>query len=101
MGEGRHRVGQKGVAMATSESVRNYRHLLGQLAGAHEKARGRLTTVEAKRAEVIAAQDQLVAAAASGVDRAVVDMARGVGPDRGLLVKRSALPTARPDPVDT
>jgi len=63
--------------MATSETVRNYKQLPGQLAGARKKARRRLTTVEAKRAEVIAAQDQLVAAAASGVDRAVVDMARG------------------------
>ena len=81
IGEGRHRVGQKGVAMATSEAVRNYRHLLGQLAGAHEKARARLEAVQAKRSEVIAAQDQLVAAAASGVDRAVVDMAQGVGPE--------------------
>jgi hypothetical protein len=72
--EGRLQVSRKGVSMATSESVRQFEQLLGQLAGTHEKARGRLTTVEAKQAEVIAAQHQLVAAAASGVDRAVVDM---------------------------
>ena len=67
--------------MAASESVRNYKQLLGQLATAYEKARGRLTIVEAKRVEVIATQDQLVAAATSGVDRAVVAMAKGVGPE--------------------
>ncbi|MDA8071846.1 MAG: hypothetical protein M0Z82_09670 [Actinomycetota bacterium] len=67
--------------MAASESVRNYKQLLGQLATACEKARGRLTIVEAKRVEVIATQDQLVAAASSGVDRAVVAMAKGVGPE--------------------
>ena len=67
--------------MAASESVRKYKHLLGQLAGAYEKARGRLTIVEAKRVEVIATQDQLVAAASSAVDRAVVAMATGVGPE--------------------
>ncbi len=67
--------------MAASESVRNYKQLLGQLATAYEKARGRLTIVEAKRVEVIATQDQLVAAASSGVDRAVVAMAKGVGPE--------------------
>jgi hypothetical protein len=43
--------------MATSEAVRHYRHLLSQLAGAHEKARARLEAVQAKRSEVIAAQD--------------------------------------------
>ena len=67
--------------MAASESVRNYKQLLGQLATAYEKARGRLTIVEAKRVEVIATQDQLVAAASSAVDRAVVAMATGVGPE--------------------
>ena len=67
--------------MATAESVKNYKHLLGQLATAHEKASARLTAAEAKRAEVMATQDQLVAGAASGVERAVVDMALGVGPE--------------------
>ena len=38
--------------MAASESVRNYKQLLGQLATAHEKARGRLSSAEAKRAEL-------------------------------------------------
>ncbi len=42
--------------MAASEAVRHYRHL-SQLAGAHEKARARLEAVQAKRSEVIAAQD--------------------------------------------
>ena len=67
--------------MAASESVRKYKHLLGQLAGAHEKARARLEAVQARRSEVIATQDQLVAAASSAVDRAVVAMATGVGPE--------------------
>ncbi len=67
--------------MATSEAVKNYKHLLGQLAGAHERARARLEAVQAKRSEVIAAQDQLVVVASSGVDRAVVAMATGVGPE--------------------
>lgn len=67
--------------MATSDAVKNYKHLLGQLAGAHEKARARLEAVHARRSEVIAAQDELVATAAAGVDRAVVAMAQGVGPE--------------------
>jgi hypothetical protein len=67
--------------MAVADSVKNYKQLLGQLATSHEKASTRLANAEAKRAEVIASQDQLVAATASGVDRAVVDMANGVGPE--------------------
>jgi hypothetical protein len=58
--------------MAVAESVKSYKTLLGQLVAAHEKATARLATTEANRAEVITAQDQLVATTASGVDRAVV-----------------------------
>jgi hypothetical protein len=67
--------------MATAESVKNYKRLLGQLAAAHEKASTQLANVEAKRSEVIAVQDRLVAETAKGVDRAVVDMSNGVGPE--------------------
>jgi len=54
--------------MAVAESVKSYKTLLGQLASAYEKATARLATAEAKRAEVIAARDQLVATTTSGVD---------------------------------
>ena len=67
--------------MTTAESVKNYKRLLGQLAAAHEKASAQLANVEAKRFEVIAVQDRLVAETTTGVDRAVVDMASGVGPE--------------------
>jgi MinD superfamily P-loop ATPase len=67
--------------MPVADSVKNYKQLLGQLAAAHEKASTRLTNAEAKRSEVIAVQDRLVAETAKGVDRAVVDMANGVGPE--------------------
>jgi hypothetical protein len=65
----------------TRDAVKDYQHRLARLAAAHARANQRLDAVMAKRAEVIAGQDQQVAEAEALVRRAVIDMAVGVGPD--------------------
>ena len=71
---------RKEVTMApTRDEVKNYQRRLAQLDGAHAKATGRLTSAMKRRADVMAAQDRLVAEAEAGVRRAVSAMAAGVG----------------------
>jgi hypothetical protein len=65
----------------TRMSVKEAQKLLGQFDAAHTKALGRLEAAMARRREVLAEQEQLVAAAESGVRDSVASMAAGVGPD--------------------
>ena len=61
-------------------SVKEVQKLLAQLDAAHTKAHDRLEATVARRREVLTEQDQLVAAAETGVHDAVAAMAAGVGP---------------------
>ena len=63
----------------TRDEVKNYQRRLAQFDGAHTKATDRLTSAMKRRADVMAAQDRLVADAEAGVRRAVSAMAAGVG----------------------
>ncbi len=66
--------------MATTRlSVKECQKLLVQLNAAHTRAHDRLQATVAKRKEVLAQQDQLVAAAEAAVHDAVAAMAAGVG----------------------
>ena len=63
----------------TREAVKDYQQRLARLAAAHGKAHVRLASAVAKRAEVVAEQDQQVAEAEALVRQTVIDMAAGVG----------------------
>jgi hypothetical protein len=65
----------------TRMSVKEAQKLLSQLEAAHTKALGRLEATMARHRGVLAEQEQLVAAAESGVRGSVAAMAAGVGPD--------------------
>ena len=60
-------------------AVRDYQRRLAQLASAHAKAQARLDTALARRVELIAEQDRLVAEAEASLHRAVADIAATFG----------------------
>jgi len=61
--------------MSLRPEVRDAQRTLAALDGAHRRAVARLDQVLARRAEVIAQQDRVVAAAKEEVDKAVAAMA--------------------------
>jgi hypothetical protein len=66
--------------MPTRDEVKDYQRRLAALDAAHIKARARLDTLVARRAEAVAEQDQLVAKGEDEVRRAVLDIANAFGP---------------------
>lgn len=67
--------------MSTREAVKGYQRRIAELDAGHSRARSRLAAAQRRRAEVLAAQDRLVARAQKAVDDAVVTMAVEVGPE--------------------
>lgn len=67
--------------MTSKDTIRSYQHALADHVQQHRRATTRLEQAVVRRTEVAAAQDKVVAAAKSAVDRTVVDMARALGPD--------------------
>ena len=64
--------------MPVRPEVREAQRLLAALDAAHVHAAGRLAQALARRAEVLAEQDRLVASAQEALERAVADMAKQV-----------------------
>lgn len=71
----------RGLQMATRDTVKDYQRRLAKLDGAHSSAQLQLVAARRRRAEVLAAQDKLVADAERTVDEAAVAMAAEVGPE--------------------
>ncbi len=69
------------VSMAARERLRDHQAAAAKAVGAHSAALARLEAVISRRAEVLAAQDCLVAAASAEVDAAVVTTAKVMGAD--------------------
>lgn len=75
--------------MATRDTVKDLQRLIARLDAAHNAAQMRLDAACQRRAEVLAAQDKLVAAAERSVDEAAAAMAAEVGPElAGTLLGR-------------
>ncbi|MGH9128905.1 MAG: hypothetical protein ACRDY2_08055 [Acidimicrobiales bacterium] len=60
---------------STTEAVKDYQRRLAQLAAAHAKAEARWQAATARRAEVAAAQDRLVADAEEAMNHSVAELA--------------------------
>ena len=69
------------VSLAARERLRDHRAAAAKAVGAHSAALSRLEAVTSRRAEVLAAQDGLVAAANAEVAAAVVTAAKVFGAD--------------------
>ena len=69
------------VSMAARERLRDHQAAAAKAVGAHSAALARLEAVTSRRAEVLAAQDGLVAAASAEVAAAVVSAAKVMGAD--------------------
>lgn len=67
--------------MSSSDKVRAYQKALAKHVHDHSRAVAKLDDVMARRAELIALQDAAVDAARVGVERAVTEMARSLGPE--------------------
>ena len=62
-----------------SGAVRDYQRRLAQLVSAHARAQARLEAAHAKRAEILAEHDRVVAEAEAALRQAVVDIAAAFG----------------------
>lgn len=69
------------LAMSTRSNVKTYQRRLVELDAEHTRAKERLAAVLRKRNEVLAAQDRQVRDAERELDKAVVAMAEGIGPE--------------------
>ena len=69
------------VSLAARERLRDHQAAAAKAVGAHSAALARLEAVTSRRAEVLAAQDCLVAAANAEVAAAVVTAAKVMGAD--------------------
>lgn len=67
--------------MAVRDQVRDAQRTLARLDAAHMRARAKLAQALARRSEVVADQDRLVAAVEAEVNASVAAMATAVGPD--------------------
>jgi hypothetical protein len=71
----------RGLQMATRDTVKDYQRRIAKLDGAHTAAQLQLEAARRRRADLLAAQDKLVADAERTVDEAAVAMAAEVGPE--------------------
>jgi hypothetical protein len=69
------------VSLAARERLRDHQAAAAKAVGAHSAALARLDVVISRRAEVLAGQDFLVAAASADVEAAVVTAAQVMGID--------------------
>jgi hypothetical protein len=67
--------------MAVRSTVRETQRRIATLDAGHRRAVAQMERAEARRAEAMTEQDQLVTTARAGVDLAVVEMATAVGPE--------------------
>jgi hypothetical protein len=67
--------------MSVRDEVRRTQRSLAALDAAHGRAISRLDQARARRSDALAAADQAVAVAQESVERAIGDMAKGVGVD--------------------
>jgi hypothetical protein len=88
--------------MATRDTVKDVQRQIAKLDAAHNAAQVQLEVARQRRAEVLAAQDDLVARAERAVDQAAAAMAVEVGPelaasllDRDVLEMRRLLKRQR------
>ena len=72
--------------MPVRDEVRNAQRALAALDAAHSRALARLDQALARRGEVMAEQDRQVAAAQTGVDAAIAEMARQLSADLAATV---------------
>jgi hypothetical protein len=79
--DGRRMTSKAPVSIAARERLRNHQAAAAKAVGAHSAALARLEAVTSRRAEVLTAQDGLVAAANAEVAAAVVTAARAMGAD--------------------
>jgi hypothetical protein len=81
--------------LSTREAVKGYQRRLAELDAEHSRAQSRLAAAQRKRAEVLAAQDRLVAQAQQAVYDAVVAMAAEVGPELAASLAGLHIATVR------
>jgi len=74
------------VSLAARERLRDHQAAAAKAVGAHSAALSRLEAVISRRAEVLATQDCLVAAASAEVAAAVVTAAKVFGADAAATV---------------
>lgn len=67
--------------MAARDNVKTYQKRIAELDAAHRRAENRLVDQQRKRAELIVAQDELVAEARQAVEEATATMAAEIGPE--------------------
>jgi len=73
--------------MPSKDTVKSYQAALARYVADHDRAASRLEQAMSRRAEILAAQDEAVAAAREVVQQTVISMAHALGPDltAGLL----------------
>lgn len=67
--------------MAAPDDLKTYQRRIAQLDAAYRRAQGRLADQRHKRADLIAARDQLVTQAQHAVEQTVATMAAEIGPE--------------------
>jgi hypothetical protein len=67
--------------MPSKDTVKSYQAALARYVADHDRASARLEQSMSRRAEILVAQDQAVAAAREAVQQAVISMAHALGPD--------------------